>query len=106
MGGNWIRFGSAKKNEEYIEKLLKRYNVDNYCFSCNGYGDYDLYLIFQIDTYKISINEDKECLVIFKKDIYRKAQKRRKEYFIARKEVSGLDCWNDSIKYIVNQNNI
>lgn len=105
MGDTWIKFGSAIKNEKYIEKLLKRYDIKEYCFSHNGYGEYDLYLVFRMNTYKISINDLKKCLMIYKKDIYRKAQKRKKEYFIFKKEIFGVDCWNDSIKYIVNQDN-
>lgn len=106
MGDNWIKFGSAMKNEQYVEKLLKRCKIDNYKFSHNGYGDYDLYLIFKMNTYKISVNEIKKCLEVFKKDIYRKAQKRKKEYFIFKKDIYGVDCWYDSIKFIMSQNDL
>lgn len=104
MGGNWVSFGSALKNENYIEKLLKKHKIENYMFSHNGYGDYDLYLNINIDTYKISVDEINSCLNIYKKDIFRKAQKRRKEYFIFKKKVTGYDCWLDSIKYVVSLN--
>lgn len=100
----WIEFGSAVKNESYIEKLLLKHKINNYNFSYNGYGDCDLYIDFNMNTFKVSVNEHKECLDIFKKDIYRKAQKRKKEYFIHKKSINGIDCWYEGIKFILNFN--
>lgn len=100
----WISFGSAIKNEKYIKGLLKKFDIVNYSFSINGYGDYDLYLVLGLNTYKISINEEKSALEVYEKITFRKAQKKKKEYFIIRKEFFGLDCWYESLKFIKNIN--
>lgn len=97
----WISFASAMNNETYIEKLLKRYKITDYHFSANGYGDYDLYLVYGLDTFKISIDETTSKLIIYRKTVYRKAQKKRKEYFIKVNSIGGVDCWLECIWYII-----
>lgn len=100
---NWINFGSSSKNEEYIEKLLQKLKLTQYNFTFGSYGELDLYVSHNLNTYKIIVNELKEVLVIYKKSIYRKAQKNKKEYLIPVCEMGGYDCWLKALKYIISE---
>lgn len=100
----WISFASIKRNEPYIEGLLKKLKIKEYNFCANGYGDYDLYVIIGLNVFKISINEIKQRLDVYKQKSYRKAQRQSKEYFTFISSEAGVDCWYKMLKYLVSSN--
>ena len=94
----WLKQISIKKNQNYIEKLLHKCKMNNYNFTYNGYGDYDLLLNYNNNEYKISIDDFEMCLKVFKKNQTR--NKKNKEFYHLVKCIYGLDAWYECLKLI------
>lgn len=96
---NWYELYSPKKNEETIEKLLKKFELEKYNFVMNNYGDYDLMITSGLYSYKLHLDEKKELLYIYRKSLLNGGGKFCKEYFKPCKQFHN-DVWYNSIKYI------
>ena len=96
---SWYELYSPKKNEEMIEKLLNKFELDKYNFVMNNYGDYDLMITYGLFSYKLHIDDRKELLYIYRKSLINGGGKFCKEYFKPCKQFHN-DVWYNSIKYI------
>lgn len=76
----WYKLYSPKLNEDRIVKLLKRFDIDKYNFTSDGYGDYSVLFEFGLYEYKAEIREEYEQLFVYRKSSHRRGQKGCKEY--------------------------
>lgn len=97
----WYELYSPLLNEERIIKLFKRFNIEKYNFANNGYGDYDIYVNYGLNSYKLEIHSDLEQLFIYKEASLLN-QKNYKRFYYPRKKVHN-DIWFKAVKYITSK---
>ncbi len=98
MMNRWYETYSPQKNQELIEKLLKKFKIEKYNFVCNGYGDYILLVEYGLYTYKLELKEKEENLYIYRKSTFRN-DKNCLEYSKVYKKIHN-DVWFKSFKEI------
>lgn len=95
---SWYKLYSPKLNQDRIEKLFKKFNIEKYNFANNGYGDYDVYIRIGLYSYKLEINPKKEELIIYKNITY-KNYNSSKEIYLHSKTIHN-DVWFNALKFI------
>lgn len=94
----WYEIYSPKLNQKKIEKLFNKFNIR--CnFANNEYGDYDIYVVHGLYSYKLKLDTKKEELLIFRESMFRN-QKGCKEFHTPCYSIKN-DVWYKAIKYIL-----
>lgn len=99
---HWYELYSPKLNEEKIVKLFKNFNIKSYNFTNNGYGDYDIYINYELNNYKLELHADTEQLFIYKESCLLKNQKNCKKFYYPRLKVHN-DIWFKAVKFITSK---
>lgn len=94
----WIKQYDFEKNEEYILKLFKKFNIDKYHLTMNN-GNTDVIISVGLNTYKIEINKYEMELVLYKEEKRRLGQRHPKSYLRPIK-VFKDDIWYNVCKFI------
>lgn len=99
----WYSIYSPKLNEEKIVKLFKKFGINKYNFTNDGYGDYDILFEYGLYEYKAEIHEDCEELFVYRKSSFIRGQKGCKEYHTVWKKYHN-DVWFNLLKDIKRKN--
>lgn len=103
MGGfkdMWFNHNDYDQNEDYIEKLLKRFDITKYNPTINVYGCSDLVIEKNLKKYKIELDTI-ECVANIKRCKVRLGDaKFSKEYMPTVKVVDKTSIWYDCLKWI------
>ena len=94
----WYKLYSPKINQISIEKLLKKFKIEKYNFTYNGYGDYDIFIAYKLYNYKLEIDENQEKLFLYK-IIYKRKGGKKKPYLNLIKTFHN-DVYYNSLKEI------
>ena len=94
----WIKRNNFENNQEYAEKVLKRFNIEKYHFA---YEQGDLVLLVEqgLKKYKIKINKNNCLMEIYRCDVHVNFTKHTKENMMLKKAFNDDCIWN-SIKWI------
>lgn len=92
---------SIKRNEDFIVSLFKSFNIKQYNFAFNRYGDLDVFLTYQNKEYKIVVDEQEMCLKLFKMNLANNKKKKESRRLI--KVFKSNDVWLEVLKYLTNE---
>ncbi|MFC0903892.1 hypothetical protein ACFHWD_04200 [Clostridium sp. MT-14] len=98
----WIERNSIKRNEGFISKILDSYRI-TYEITCNCYGDYDIFISYNLQRYKIEIDiEQMSYKLLIERDLINNPKHKNRFKFI--KIFKGEDLIFDIIRYLDNIN--
>lgn len=99
MRSSWFKVNSFDNNEEYTEKVLKKFDIKKYHFVIDQYGCLALLIELGMNSYRIEADIDNCEMIIKKKNIRRLGQKHPKEYMREIKKFD-KDAIYESIKFV------
>lgn len=111
QGERWFERNSFDKNQDLVEKILNRFNVKNYHFVNDSYGNLALIITKNLKKYRLEIyqkeyydkdferNETESYMIIKRCEVHRNGQKHSKEYMVEKKRIYE-DCLWCSIRWI------
>jgi len=103
FNSRWNKRHNLELNQNYVEEILKQFEINDYHFVSDGYGSLALLIKYGVNSYRIEINQQEEKMYIKKQVFKRKAQRHMKEYW----NIIGIfhtDCIFNSIKKISQEN--
>lgn len=100
----WTKRNSINENIDYISKLLKFNEIDNWRKVINTNKNYDLFFKFKDKQYKVKVEEDKLSLKLLEKNDIINYHKRI--YCVAKGignngYFHGDDCWMNLLSWII-----
>ena len=95
----WFQLNDFEINEEYAEKILKKFNIDKYHFVYDKYGNLSLLIEHNLKKYKIIVDEEELSFKIYRCDVHNNFGKYTKENMSFKKSFSN-DCIYNSIKWV------
>ena len=101
----WLRLNNFEDNQEYTEKLLKKFNLGKYHFVYDRYGNLSLLIENNLKKYKVIVDDNDLSFKIYRCDVHNNFEKYTKENMIFRKEIKE-DCIYNSIKWIAKNSKI
>lgn len=94
----WFKSVSLEDNEDYVEKLLRKFKISKYNVVYDNSGNLSLLFELNIDSYKCYIDRDEKELVLLKRN--KANNTKNKDFFHLCKKFPGHDCWYDMFKFI------
>jgi len=96
---NWFRLNNFDTNQDYAEKILKKFNLQKYHFAYDKYGSLSLLVEQNLKKYKVVVDEAEMVVKIYRCDVHTSFGKYTKENMTLKKKFSN-DCIYNSIKWI------
>lgn len=100
----WIKRNNFEDNQEYAEKVLKKFEIEKYHFSYSN-GEICLLIEKNLRKYKIVLDTKKERMNIFRCEVHANFSKYTKENMVLKKYFED-DCIWDSIKWVAKDSKI
>ena len=101
----WIKRNNFEENQDYTEKVLKKFNLSKYHFIYDKYGNLSLLVENNLKKYKVIIDFSTLSFKIYRCDVHNNFEKHTKENMTLKKEIKE-DCIYNSIKWIANNSKI
>lgn len=101
----WFERNNLDDNQEYVEKILKKFNINKYHFFYDKYGNLSLLIENNLKKYKIIIDDSDLIFKIYRCDVHSNFGKYTKENMVLKKIIKN-DCIYNSIKWISNNSKI
>lgn len=113
----WFNRNSFDMNYDMAVKILKRFNIEDYHFVNDSYGNLALIITKNLKKYKLEIHQtdyfDKDfkrmetssCMIIYRFKVHRSAQKHFKEYMEEKKRILE-DCIYVGIRWVANNSKL
>lgn len=95
----WFQLNNFDTNQDYTEKILKKFNLQKYHFVYDKYGNLALLVEQNLKKYKIVVDEVDLSLKIYRCDVHNNFEKHTKENMSLKKKFYN-DCIYNSIKWI------
>lgn len=95
---NWESRNNLETNQEYLEKVLKRFDIDKYHYIYTN-GEVSLIIEKNLKKYKVLVNNQKRVLEVYRCDVHSSFAKHTKENFKFKTSFKDDCIWN-SIKWI------
>jgi hypothetical protein len=95
----WFQLNDFDSNQEYTEKILKKFNLQKYHFVYDQYGNLSLLIEQNLKKYKIIMDEKNRTFNIYRCDVHLNFGKYTKENMILKKTVLN-NCIYNSIKWV------
>lgn len=95
----WYKLNNFEDNQDYTEKILKKFNLQKYHFSYDKYGNLSLLIENNLKKYRIVIDDVELVFKIYRCEVHNNFEKHTKENMVLKKKFSD-DCIYNSIKWI------
>lgn len=96
----WFDLYNYDKNEDSINKIFKRFDINNYHAIWDGFCT-SVIVEYKLKIYKLELREDTMEMNIYRKEVRRRGQKSTKEYMPLKKNGIHNDPWYNSCKWII-----
>ena len=94
----WFKLNDLDTNQEYAEKILKKFNLSKYHFIYDKYGILSLLIENNLKKYKVIVNTSELNFEIYRCEVHN-FSKYTKENMVLKKKIDN-DCIYNSIKWI------
>lgn len=94
----WFKLNDLEQNQEYVEKILKKFNLNKYHFIYDKYGILSLLVENNLKKYKVIVNIAESNFEIYRCEVHM-FSKHTKENMVLKKKIND-DCIYNSIKWI------
>ena len=101
----WLRLNNFDENQDYAEKILRKFNLQKYHFAYDKTGRLSLLIEQNLKKYKIIVDENNLVFKIYRCDVHTNFGKYTKENMTLKKKISE-DCIYNSIKWVFNNSKI
>jgi hypothetical protein len=94
----WFNSVSIERNEEYVQKLCKKFNIDKYSIIYSD-GQLDLLFEYGVEAYRCELDQRAKQLILLKRN--KTKNSKGKAYYHVCKKFEGHDVWYDMFKFVV-----